>query len=310
MDVKRIALVVVIVATVVFGFFGVKSAKAVVVATSVVDSITCDNSMWQQCWAFDYHHRLVTIETAGSGVYKVTFVDGGYFVTNLAKSPGGDGTSFVGAGVTGGISGGITYLVTGVLKSSVPATVTADYRSGPPGSLKYLLPFFNSISSYSVLAWGWVYASCGNGTWTDNDATETAWQTQKPNSLMGDIVGAPSSCQNPPKAQYQPESCNANSVVLAPYVGHRVRVYLVQASGRQELQFEGSNFVEAGKVNGQGSGKVSVVFYPNSDSWREFEGETLLITVQGYRDGWYWFPKDSEGHLFCDWKPAPNANAK
>lgn len=300
MDVKRILIAIALIA-VMFGFVSFSQPQSVKASVTYgpfnggsPDSGTCGNNWGQDV----YKYTLVYDVASGNGTI--------FFV--------GSGTTFAGpspnacnAGPNNGkvVAAGVPYGFTGDMDFELkPGTVPNATCVPTTGSYSNWFKQCSNDAGYQVASQYFVFryqVVCDTRSWQN--------ASQNKGGNQGDISGGlPAACPKP--AESQPESCNANSVVLAPYVGHRVRVYLVQASGRQELQFEGSNFVEAGKANGQNTGKVSVVFYPNSDSWREFEGETLLVTVQGYRDGWYWLPKDSGGHLFCDWKPAPGANAK
>lgn len=298
MNAKRLSLVITLLVVAVLSFSQIFAAGSYGPFNGPsTDSGTCGPD-----WAIDSPlYRTFVVDQSNTNHVTQNF--SGQFTTVAGRSPGacnsGDNGSNVAAGVTGSISGFFDMQVAnGVYNPSAVCTPsTCNTTAG------FVKTVYGVNATSSVFDFALVYARCDG---------KQQWQnaTLSHGGNVGDINGQPVVCPRPVVAEYQPESCNANSVVLAPYIGHKVRVYLVQASGRQELQFEGSNFVEAGKVNGQSSGKVSVVFYPNSDSWREFEGETLLVTVQGYRDGWYWFPKDSAGHLFCDWSPAIGANAK
>lgn len=149
---------------------------------------TKDNGMPQVLWAVDHFKSTVTITPTGAGCYDVVRADGGTFdgITN-AKSPGGDGTTYVGAGTTGTVTGGITLNICGTLNPN-PDTSWEDVSIGTYANYaeKYYHRFFSSISSYTYGDWGWTFSTCFNGTWIDNEETEAAWPSA---TVMGDIKG-------------------------------------------------------------------------------------------------------------------------
>ncbi len=200
-----------IVLMLVIGFVGaVRPASANGTLVADYHFLTYDNGMPQELWATDDFRSKLYVEPQGGSLYKVTFVDGGTFETLSAKSPGGDGSTTVAAGVKGSISGGEVLMVDGILRDPFPTNVSRDFR-GASRPVNYLEPFFSSITSKTYLSWGWTYASCGNGTWVDNDATETLYGSIGPNDLMGDITGSPAACQNqivPEPAQELPQWFN------------------------------------------------------------------------------------------------------
>lgn len=260
------------------------------------DSGTCGND-----WANDGLDRFGT--NVKSNGFTMNFGNG-TFVTVAGSSPGacenGDNGNKVANGVVGSFSGFFTVNVQNG-EFDPNAVCTQDKCNTTAGFVKTL---YGQDATYDTNGpFKFVYTRCdGKQTW------QNASKDQGGN--VGDIYGNPVACPQPPAppVEYQPQACGANSTVLAAYIGRRMRVYLVQASGLQELQYEARNFVEAGKVDGQSSGKVSLVFYPKADSWKQFDGQKLLIRIEGYVDGWYWFPKGAPGHpdtLFCDWAPAP-----
>ncbi len=193
---RKILILFVLVLTLLGMFASSRPAKAAACSTHIYDFVTYDNGMNGK-WGVDHFHSLLTVCQTGVNTYTVTYNDdGSQFVTLNAKSPGGNGITTVSAGVQGTIYGGITQTVQGVLKASIPSSVgTIDWR-GHTSPIPYLSPFFDSYTVTGTLSWGWTYKTCGNGTWVDNDASEAAFGTSGPNSLMGDITGAPAACQN------------------------------------------------------------------------------------------------------------------
>ncbi len=192
MNVRRLLIVSLVLTALSFWVVPVQAATIV-----RYDFITLDNGMPQDKWAVDSFHSKVTVESLGGNNYRLTFDDSGStFVTLAAKSPGGDGTTFVAAGINGAITGGEVVVVNGVLKNPLPSHIgTLDFRNDHTPN-KYFLPFFDSIASVQYVSWGWKYSTCGNGTWTDNDTTETLYGSVGPNATMGDIKGSPAACQN------------------------------------------------------------------------------------------------------------------
>lgn len=259
------------------------------------DSGTCGNY-----WATDYLVRWGTNFAPTSFIMNFK----GNFVTVAGFSPGAceagpNNGNTVQAGLQGSFSGFFTVNVVGGTfnPSAVCSQATCNTTLGTVHTLYGAGATYNTSGPFHF-----DYNTCDGKQHWQNASTGNS----------GDITGGPVACSKPASVvETPPQSCNANSVVLAPYVGRRVHVFLVRPSGRQELQYEATNLVEAGLKDGHPSGKVSFVFYPQGGSWREFEGDTLLVTIESYKDGWYWYPKaGANGQLFCDWKPAPGANAK
>lgn len=165
------------------------------VGTYTYDWITYDNGMGG-IWATDFFHSQVSIWDLGDGYYDVVFVDGGSFVTLDGYTPGDEELPLV-AGIGGAISGGVHIVVRGDLEESIPSHVgPIDYRGGG-GWSNYLSPFFDDFRIVEWLDWGWAFASCGNGTWVDNEQTEAAYASDGPNDLMGNISGDPVPCEGP-----------------------------------------------------------------------------------------------------------------
>ncbi len=165
------------------------------------DFKTLDNSMWQEKWAIDNFHGQFTFTPTTEGCYTYSEDDAGStFVTiGGTKSPGGDGTTTTSAGITGTLSGGMKGIICGTFRDNITNASPEDLTVGsyPSYAVKYFHHFFvdDTIRGFTTTDWGWTFTSCGNGTWTDNDKTETAWQTDK--TAMGDIKGEPAACQNP-----------------------------------------------------------------------------------------------------------------
>ncbi len=255
------------------------------------DSGTCGND-----WAQDAFNRLFTDITPSK--FTELFKNG-TFVTVAGKSPGAcesalDSGDTVASGVTGTFSGSFNDAAVSSATQFTPVACTQATCRTTAGLVHTV---YGPEATYEVADFQFNYhKDCTNQTWQNASANR--------GGNLRDIFGDLNPCTRTAPAESQPQSCNANSVVLAPYVGHRVRVYV--AKTMQELQYEKLTFVEAGKVNGERSGKVSVVFYPNGDSWKEFEGVKLLIKVEGYKDAWFWtLVADPNGQLFCEWAPAP-----
>ncbi len=175
---------------------GAGAAKAIPV-TYNYSFDTFDNGM-NGLWAKDHFKSTVTITPIGGSCYEVVRVDGGTFEgIDGAPSPGGDGTTFVGAGTVGTVSGGITMNICGTLNPS-PDTSFEDLTIGgtyPSYAHKYFHRFFSSITSSTWGDWGWTFSTCANGVWKDNNDTETLYGTVGPNGEMGDIKGIYVDCQ-------------------------------------------------------------------------------------------------------------------
>lgn len=186
-----------IIATLFLATFGASSVKAE--STSYTyDFITYDNGM-HGLWATDYFHSTVTITPSGGDCYDVVRTDGGTFeVLPGASSPGGDGDTKVGDGTKGTISGGLSMNICGALIDN-PDLTTEDLRGyvNPTDFYagKYFHRFFSDVTNETWKDWEWTFSTCGNGTWIDNDDTETLYGTVGPNGVMGDIKGAYISCQ-------------------------------------------------------------------------------------------------------------------
>lgn len=208
----------VLAATLAFTLFA--GAKNVVKAStplvsSVYDFITTDNGM-QGLWATDYFHSTVTITFSNNereGCYDVVRTDGGTFTSlDGAKSPGGAEGTLIGNGTTGTVSGGITMTICGSLRPSpLPNDTPEDLRDREFASYseKYFHRYFSEIISESWGNWGWTFTTCNNGTWTDNDRTETAYNQDGPNEIMGDIKGDFVPCVKPtPAPTPTPLSCS------------------------------------------------------------------------------------------------------
>lgn len=169
--------------------------------TSTYDFITTDNGM-QGPWATDYFHSNVTITpTEQEDCYEVVREDSGTFeVLPGSMSPGGEDGSLVGDGTVGTISGGLTDIVCGILRESpLPNDTSEDLREGSYNSYedKYFHRYFSEIRSGNITAWGWTYSTCNNGTWVDNEETESIYNGEGPNAQMGDITGEYVPCQTP-----------------------------------------------------------------------------------------------------------------
>lgn len=150
---------------------------------------TLDNGM-NGLWATDYFQSRITITPTTGNCYNVVRDDGGTFqVIDNAKSPGGDGSTPVGNGTKGNIEGGAALTICGTIINS-PDLSDDDMTTGTYANyaVKYFHRFFSSVSSYDITDWGWTFSTCFNGTWTDNNETETAFASD-PNA-MGDIKGA------------------------------------------------------------------------------------------------------------------------
>lgn len=213
-----------LVLTFVLGLTAVRPASAATVIT--YNYVTYDNGMPQQLWATDYMSAKVTYESLGGDAYKLSFNhNGSTCVTLNAKSPGGNGTTSVQAGVKCNITGGEVVIIHGTPINPMPTKVSKDFRNDHTPN-KYFLPFFSAITSVDYQSWGWTYSTCGNGSWTDNDATETLYNQQGPNGLMGDIQGAPAACQfdqGQPVTWFDPGDNRIN-----PLPGDRLAIYCNQ----------------------------------------------------------------------------------
>ncbi len=164
---------------------------------------TLDNSMQQEKWATDNFASHIKFTQEGeSDCYKYERTDGGTFETLGTKSPGGNGITTVAAGVKGTVTGKLEGHICGTFKEGITNSTPEDLTVGsyPSYQEKYFHHFFTNIHGFNITDWGWIFTSCGNGTWTDNDATEAAWNHDGPNVAMGDITGTPAACQNPAPA--------------------------------------------------------------------------------------------------------------
>ncbi len=231
MNVKRIVTVIVMVA-VALGFSSVPvNASGISVNYRYT---TYDNGM-KGLWAVDHFVSQVTIESLGGEIYRVAVPAsaGSYFETLAAKSPGGDGSTKVAAGVRGSITGGMVLLVRGVIKNPLPKSVTIDFRGVTKPN--YLSPFFDSIASKTYLSWGWTFASCGNGTWVDTPETERAYSSSGPNALMGDVKGEIADCQKQQKDE--PKWFDPGDDRVEGKAGDRLVVWINPEPVKGDFQF-------------------------------------------------------------------------
>lgn len=158
------------------------------IGTYSYNFITIDNGMNGK-WATDYFDSLVTITPDGKGCYDVVRKDGGTFeVLPGAISPGGNGTTLVGDGTKGTVSGGITLNICGTTNPSPKLPNPDDLSNVSAGyAEKYFGKFFTNINSFTYGNWEWIFKTCFNGTWTDNAVTEADYVPG--NNAMGDITG-------------------------------------------------------------------------------------------------------------------------
>lgn len=221
-----------------FALVGLKinSVKADATYTYDYDFITTDNGM-NGIWATDYFSSTVTITPTDEGCFNVVRDDSGTFkVIDGSKSPGGDGSTLVGDGTEGEISGGITMKICGILITTPePNTVPEDLRTGSYESYadKYFHRFFSDIRSERTLEWGWTFTTCFNGTWTDNDQTETEFATNP--DAMGDITGEYVACQ--PASTPTPTPDNDVCDNLDGIQSSVPDTYHLDAGGRNCVQF-------------------------------------------------------------------------
>lgn len=176
--------------------FGVSPAKAISPVTTTYDFVTTDNGMQGQ-WATDNFHSNLSITHLGEGTWRVVRTDGGTFeVLPGAVSPGGVEGTLVGDGTKGTISGGVTVLIyADELKDWEDQESPEDLRDYEGGYFeKYFHRFFEDISGGEFESWGWTYTTCNNGTWVDNEDTESAYPE---GTAMGDITGAYVPCAEP-----------------------------------------------------------------------------------------------------------------
>lgn len=240
------------------------------------DFKTYDNSMWQEKWAIDNfksHIKFTPIETDNeASCYEYERTDGGTFETLGTKSPGGDGTTTAAAGITGTITGSLKGQICGDFKDGITNASPEDLTVGTYNGYadKYFHHFFDNISGFTITDWGWVFASCGNGTWTDNEATETAWATDK--TAMGDIKGEPAACQNPtPAPTANPQAGKQSSAGIDGKVcaGQNFNAYTVLRLDGQPVKDVNVKFVyngEAKYAKTQVDGRAGVAYGYASDS--------------------------------------------
>lgn len=185
------------------------------------DFKTHDNSMWQEEWAVDNFKSNITFnQTAdNSDCYDYVRDDGGTFVTiGGTKTPGGDGTLNLEAGITGSIKGKLEGRICGTIRNEneisndSPEDLTVETYANY--AEKYFHHFFSQIESFSITDWGWTFSSCGNGTWTDNEQTEASWLTDK--NAMGNISGEVQNCQTDPEVSPSPVASTAPSPTEPP----------------------------------------------------------------------------------------------
>jgi hypothetical protein len=168
--------------------------------TVTYDFKTRDNGM-NGIWAVDTFHSKVEIYSTvcvssvrSTPKFRVVRTDEGTFETIAAKSPGGDGTTTVSAGVKGDITGGETTIVSGELLRDIPGYVYRDW-SETERPVPYYEPFFNSEKPRGeVQEWGWTYKTCNNGTWVDTPESEASYPG---GDIMGDITGNYIPCTQP-----------------------------------------------------------------------------------------------------------------
>ena len=167
--------------------------------TTTYDFITYDNGMQGNQWAVDTFHSTLVITEEDEGVWRVVRTDTGTFESLPgAMSPGGEDGTLIGDGTEGTISGGITVLIQADgLAEWGDQEGPEDLTDSEDGYfVKYFGRFFEDIDSESseIVDWGWTYATCNNGTWVDNEATEDDYPE---GSVMGDITGEYVPCATP-----------------------------------------------------------------------------------------------------------------
>lgn len=142
-----------------------------------------DSAVGGGYWAIDKYTKNMKVYDLGNGTFCLVAVYDGTFKTLAGDSPQGTGT--VSASVTGKMNGGYAYLITNATFSlgSFPDVDLQGDTSGNHNSFDTLGAFFSSYHASGYIYWGWVYSTCGNGTWGNVDTGN-----------FGDITGDPVAC--------------------------------------------------------------------------------------------------------------------
>jgi hypothetical protein len=221
-------LLIGLISAVLLTFVGATSVKAITPPPQPIntsyDFTTTDNGM-QGLWATDTFHSTLVITKIGKDEYRIARTDTGTFeVLSGAKSPGGVDGTLVGDGTKGTISGGVTVVIKGHLKDNIPATNGPEDLREAKGDYfhKYFSIFFEKDKGKvkmedegnTIESWGWTFTTCNNGTWVDNDETESAYPE---GTAMGDIKGTYVPCEQPAEPVSNPQSSgNSFSEAGAP----------------------------------------------------------------------------------------------
>lgn len=141
-------------------------------------------------WANDNFSRHLQIWKQGS-TYCGQITDNGTFTTTGPNSPQA-GTA-LSAGITGTFNGGAIFTISGTPKDDLgdinPPTLDCSVSNCvTDGTLHLLLQNYFTGDGHSYSTWGWTYATCQHGTWTDASTGES-----------GDITNATSTsvCASP-----------------------------------------------------------------------------------------------------------------
>jgi hypothetical protein len=133
-----------------------------------------DSSLAGTAWATESYTRSIQIQQVGSNLFCGSITYSGTFTTLGGQSP--EGTGFVGAGVTGTLSGGMKTTTfkanfrplaprTGALP---PAAFECDASFNCPGYSDWTSLYFDQVRGYGADRWQWVYRTAANGNWSNS----------------------------------------------------------------------------------------------------------------------------------------------
>jgi hypothetical protein len=157
---------------------GQKYCPAGVLVINVTQPVVADadSSALGTAWAAESYTRSIQIQQVGSNLFCGSVTYSGTFTTLGGRSP--QGTGFVGAGVTGTLSGGIKTTVFKANfrplapRSGALPTVYfgCDASFNCPGFSDWTSLYFDQIRDLGADRWQWVYRTAANGNWANSYA--------------------------------------------------------------------------------------------------------------------------------------------
>lgn len=135
-------------------------------------TITIDSKVGGGFWADVNMKTHALVYDMGGGHYKVVATQTGRFRSWAGDSPGGTGK--IGEGVKGKVTGGFVAHVWGDPEDISGSLGTFDYECDHFGNCSDYVSWrdilFDSHGKWYYESWGWVYTTCGNGTWINSSA--------------------------------------------------------------------------------------------------------------------------------------------